>query len=257
MTGTPNRLLLVASELSSHQALADALGASNYRVETAKGGADAFALLESGAFDAVLSASVLPDLVIGALIAGILERGDAVVLILSERASEDDKAGLLDLGAADVIATPYSVDEVMARLRAALRPRWQPKGEASTIAFDELEIDHAATRVTLRGEVLVLRAKEYALLWALARRDGAVGAYRDLIVEVWGPGADVEVHILRVLIAKLRHKLREDKHSPRILLTEQGIGYRLARSGPDLGPQAQASSHGPMASSRGSWNRSV
>ena len=186
-------------------------------------------MLESEAFDAVLSESILPDLDIRALIGGIRERGDAVVLILSGAASDDDKAALLDLGAAGVISMPYSADEAVARLRAAIRARWRPRGHARTIVFDELEIDRAAKRVTLRGEALVLRGKEHALLWALTRRAGAVGAYRDLIDEVWGLGADVEVHILRVLVTKVRHKLGEDKHAPRILLTEQGVGYRLAR----------------------------
>jgi two-component system KDP operon response regulator KdpE len=166
------------------------------------------------------------------LIRQVREWSRTPILVLSARGLETDKVGALDLGADDYLTKPFGVPELLARLRVALR-----HGRAQAVAapehpqttIDQLVIDRDLRRVSLAGEAVSLTPIEYRLLTTLARAPGRVFTHCALIEAVWG-GDGVESHLVRVHMANLRRKLEQDSARPRYLLTEPGVGYRLADS---------------------------
>jgi two-component system KDP operon response regulator KdpE len=151
----------------------------------------------------------------------------APVLVLSARSTEQDKIGVLDAGADDYLTKPFSVGEMLARVRALLR---RVRGQAETSApqrFGELEVDLSLRRVMRRGEVVRLTPIEYRLFGVLLANAGKVMTHRQLLREVWGPAYSDSSHYLRIYVGHLRHKLEADPAQPRHFLTETGVGYRF------------------------------
>src|SRR5262249_51551872 len=152
------------------------------------------------------------------------------IIILSARDQERQKVAALDSGADDYLTKPFGTGELLARIRVALRHASRPAGtpESSRFADGDLVVDLAARRVFVKEEEVHITPLEYKLLTTLIRHAGKVLTHRFLLQEVWGPTHVQETHYLRVFMASLRRKIEEDPAQPRHLLTEPGVGYRLA-----------------------------
>lgn len=152
----------------------------------------------------------------------------APVLVLSARSTEYDKIGVLDAGADDYLTKPFSIGELLARVRALLRRgRGRPEGVAAQVVFGEVEVDFSLRQVLRRGEAVRLTPLEYRLLAALVTNAGKVMTHRQLLHEVWGHATGDNSHYLRIYVGHLRHKLENDPAQPRHFLTETGVGYRF------------------------------
>ena len=148
------------------------------------------------------------------------------IVVLSVRGEDADKIAALDAGADDYLTKPFSAGELLARIRVALRHAARPADEP-VISTGDLVVDVAHRAVTLNGREISLTPIEYTLLKTLALSAGKVLLHRHLLREVWGPGYDQDVNVLRVNISKLRHKIEVDPARPRYIITEPGVGYRL------------------------------
>jgi two-component system KDP operon response regulator KdpE len=150
------------------------------------------------------------------------------VIVLSARAQEEDKVAALDAGADDYLTKPFGVGELLARLRVALRHAMRSPEGMQVFESGALKVDLSARRVEAAGREVHLTPIEYRLLSVLVRHAGKVLTHRQLLKEVWGPSHIEHAHYLRIYMAQLRRKLEEDAAQPRFLLTEPGVGYRLA-----------------------------
>ena len=150
------------------------------------------------------------------------------VIVLTVRADEREKVALLDAGANDYVTKPFGIAELMARVRAALRVRSTPSPSAAD-RFDDgrLRVDLAQRSVHLQGTAVALTRKEFALLASLLERAGQLVPHAQLLRELWGPTHTEDVHYLRILVGKLRHKLGDEASAPRYILTEPGVGLRF------------------------------
>ena len=220
-------LLLVDDEQQILRALKPALAAAGYAVMTAETGNDALAHLAGEACDVVILDLGLPDMDGKAVIARIREWSEVPILVLSARDLEHEKIAALDQGADDFINKPFGVGELLARIRAALRGRERRFSANAIYRSGDLEVNFATRRVVLLGDEVRLTPREYDLLKTLARYGGRVVTHRQLITAIWGPTAQVDAQFVRVLVAQLRQKIEEEPSTPKILLTEPGIGYRL------------------------------
>ncbi|HKQ61960.1 MAG TPA: response regulator [Candidatus Polarisedimenticolaceae bacterium] len=171
----------------------------------------------------------LPDLDGLEFIRRLREWSPAPIIVLSARGTERDKVAALDAGADDYLTKPFGVDELLARLRVALRHRAvAAEGSAGAVfTTGELSVDLAGRIVRLAGREVHLTPTEFKLLALLVRHAGKVVTHRQLLIEVWGPSAATHTHYLRVQMHGLRHKLEETPARPRYLTTEPGVGYRL------------------------------
>ncbi|HEY1014549.1 MAG TPA: response regulator [Herpetosiphonaceae bacterium] len=152
------------------------------------------------------------------------------IIILSARGRDDDKIAALDAGADDYLTKPFSLGELLARLRVALRHAARAPGQSGEPDFrvGELRVDSIRRQVWVRDAEIHLTPTEYKLLTTLVQHAGKVVTHRQLLREVWGPGYDEEQQYVRVYMGQLRHKLEAEPARPRYLLTEPGVGYRLA-----------------------------
>ena len=171
----------------------------------------------------------LPDLDGTEVIRRIRSFSDVPIIVLSVRDRQSDKVDALDAGADDYVTKPFGVEEVLARLRAAVRRSQPGEGSPATLVFDGLEIDLGRRLVTAGGERVHLTKTEYALLEALATNPGKLLTHQWLLRRVWGVGYGEESHYLRVYVRALRRKLGDQASAPRLILTEPGVGLPLDR----------------------------
>jgi len=220
------RVLVVDDEPQIVRALAINLKARGYDVDTAVDGTAALTAAADRHPDVVLLDLGLPDLDGVEVIRGLRGWTRIPIIVLSARHSSTDKVAALDAGADDYVTKPFGMDELLARLRAAVR-RAVPADEEPVVVTDAFTVDLAAKRVSREDADVRLTPTEWHLLEVLVRNAGRLVSQRALLQEVWGPRYGTETNYLRVYMAQLRRKLERDPAHPRHLLTEAGMGYRF------------------------------
>jgi two-component system KDP operon response regulator KdpE len=229
MSAYKPRILVIDDEPQMHRFLGPALTAAGFEPLRANTGADGLKAIAASAPDAVVLDLGLPDMDGKDLLRAARAFYDGPVLVLSAREREAEKISTLDLGADDYVQKPFGVGELLARLRVALRHRLERVGAEPVVRAGALEID-LVRRLVSRGEETVrLTPKEYELLARLVEGDGKVLTHRQLLVAIWGPAHAEDLPYLRVLVGQLRQKLEAEPASPRLILTEPGVGYRFMR----------------------------
>ena len=221
-----SRILVVDDEPQILRALQTSLRGAGYDVVTATTGAEALTAAAVQPPDAVILDLVLPD-TRGTDVCRELRTWSTVpVIVLSVVGDEDEKVAALDAGADDYVTKPFGLDELLARLRAALR---RVDGATEPIVeVGELRVDLAAREVTFAGVPVQLTPHEFKLLGLLARNEGKLLTHKAILEEVWGHAYSAESHYLHVYVSQLRRKLEPEPSRPRYILTEPGAGYRLA-----------------------------
>jgi two-component system, OmpR family, KDP operon response regulator KdpE len=229
MSATSPRVLLVDDELPIRKFVGAALTNANFHVDEASTAQQALRLAAQQPPDVLILDLGLPDMDGQDVIRQLREWLTAPIIILSARDQDQEKITALDNGADDYLTKPFSTGELLARIRVALRHANRSGDDAKT-SFEcgELKVDLAARRVFLADAEVHLTPIEYKILLVLTRNAGKVLTHRHLLKEVWGPDQVHETHYLRVFMANLRRKLERDPARPRYLITEQGVGYRLA-----------------------------
>jgi two-component system, OmpR family, KDP operon response regulator KdpE len=203
------------------------LTAAGYHIIEAENAAEAMRLFGAEKPDLVILDLGLPDRNGLELIREMRKTSTVPILVLSARHDERSKVQALDLGADDYVSKPFGMDELMARLRAALRHAFQAQGELPVFISGDLTVDLVCRHVTRNGQETKLSPKEFDLLRYLVMHAGKVLTHRQLLREVWGPAHEEELQYLRVFIRGLRQKLEPDPTRPTHILTELGVGYRL------------------------------
>jgi two-component system KDP operon response regulator KdpE len=219
------RILVVDDEPQILRALRATLRGAGYEVETAATAGEALTKAAVYPPDAYILDLILPDGSGIDVCRELREWTQAPIVVLSAVGEEVEKVAALDAGADDYVTKPFGIDELLARLRAALRrtgPDLKP-----VITLGELEVDLEKKMVRLAGRRLQLTPTEFALLRLLASNSGKLMTHRAILRDVWGPGFGAESHYLHVYISQLRRKIEPDPARPRYLLTEPGAGYRL------------------------------
>jgi len=222
------RVLLVDDEAAIVRFLRPALEANDFEIISAGTVAEAVKRVAADSPDLVLLDLGLPDGDGKDVIRRAREWSDVPIIVLSAREREAEKIESLDLGADDYVNKPFNIGELMARMRTAVRHRMQRKAEVPVLRIGDLEIDAVRHRATRVGAELKLTPKEFELLSFLARHAGRVVTHRQILIAVWGPAHIEDTQYLRVYIGQLRHKIEAQPRDPRIILTEPGIGYRIA-----------------------------
>lgn len=220
------RVLVVEDEPQIVRALRINLKARGYEVDAASGGRAALDLAAHRHPDVVILDLGLPDMDGIEVIKGLRGWLSVPIIVLSARHASDEKVQVLDAGADDYVTKPFGMDELLARLRAAIR-RAAPAEEAAVISTASFTVDLAAKRVTRDGTDVRLTPTEWNVLEMLVRHPGRLVSQQQLLREVWGPTYETETNYLRVYLAQLRRKLEPDPARPRHLITEPGIGYRF------------------------------
>jgi two-component system KDP operon response regulator KdpE len=229
MTKPSPLLLLIEDELPILRFLRASLGEEGYRLVEAQSGEKALKLAVQQPPDLVILDLGLPDIDGQDVLRRLREWLHAPIIILSARDQEQQKVQALDNGADDYLTKPFSTEELLARLRVALRHAARHDGESESAVFTcgDLRLDFGLRRVFVKDKEIHLTPIEYKLLAVLVHNAGKVLTHRFLLKEVWGPGDVHETHYLRVFMANLRRKIEADPAQPQYLLTEQGVGYRL------------------------------
>jgi len=221
------RVLVVDDEPQIRRALGINLRARGYEVDLAETGEEALDLAARHHPDVVVLDLGLPGIGGVEVIEGLRGWSRVPVIVLSVRDAEADKVAALDAGADDFVTKPFGMDELLARLRAALR-RAAPAEEAAVVTTDAFVIDLAAKRVAgADGAEIRLTPTEWQIVEVLVRHAGKLVPQRQLLQEVWGPQYETETNYLRVFMAQIRRKLEADPSRPRHFLTEPGMGYRF------------------------------
>ena len=225
------KVVVIDDEDAICRALRINLTARDYEVATAADGAAGLAAIARERPDVVILDLGLPDMDGVDVINGVRGWTATPIIVLSAREQEAAKVAALDAGADDYVTKPFGMDELLARLRAAVR-RSASADDAPTISTEHFSIDLAAKKVRRAdGTDVRLTPTEWQLLEILARNRGRLVTQRQLLHDVWGPAYDTETNYLRVYIAQLRRKLEPDPTKPRHLLTEPGMGYRFESDG--------------------------
>jgi len=224
-------ILVIEDEVQMLRFLRPALQSHGFRIHEARTGEEGLREAATRAPDVVLLDLGLPDLDGIEVTRRLREWSQGPILVISARGREEDKVAALDAGADDYVTKPFGVGELLARLRVALRHASRVgDGESPRLMLGNLEIDLEKRRVVLRGEAVHLTPIEYRLLAELAKNAGKVMTHSQLLRQVWGPAYAHQSHYLRVYMAQLRRKLEADPAQPQRLITEPGLGYRLAES---------------------------
>ena len=226
MTGDAAVILIVEDEPPIRRLLRTTLGAHDYRTQEAATGGEALTALRHYRPDLVLLDLGLPDIDGLELLGKIRAVAPVPIVVLSSRGDEAAKVTALDAGADDYVTKPFGADELMARIRAALRHRLQQQGAERIFASDDLSVDLVRRLVKRGGEDVKLSPKEYDILEQLVIHAGKVLTHKHLLREVWRDES-VDPQYLRVYVRQLRQKIEADPASPQHVLTEPGVGYRL------------------------------
>ncbi len=223
------RVLVVEDDREIRSMMQSSLAVEGFAVQTAVSVSEAGALLEHDLPDIMVLDLGLPDGDGMTLVQAVRKRHNLPILVVSARHQEAQKIQLLDAGADDYLTKPFSVGELLARIRVALRHRGTSLAAAVTLhELEDLRIDLAERLVQSRGQILRLTPTEFKLLACLVRNAGRVVTHRQLLTDVWGAEFTEHTHYLRLYMGQLRAKIEVDPAEPRHLLTETGIGYRLA-----------------------------
>jgi two-component system, OmpR family, KDP operon response regulator KdpE len=221
------RVLVIDDEPSILRALRINLTARNYEVSTASDGASGLAAVSRERPDVLILDLGLPDMDGTEVIYGVRGWTSTPIIVLSVWDQEQQKVAALDAGADDYVTKPFGMDELLARLRAAVR-RSAPAPDEPVVTTPDFTVDLAAKRVTRDGDGDIrLTPTEWQLLEILVRNRGRLVTQRQLLQEVWGPAYESESNYLRVYVAQLRRKLEPEPSRPRYLLTDPGMGYRF------------------------------
>jgi two-component system, OmpR family, KDP operon response regulator KdpE len=223
-------VVLIEDEPQIRRFLRATLTGQGYRLFEATTGADGLVEVGSRQPDVVIIDLGLPDMDGIEVIRRLREWTTVPIIVLSARGQERDKVTALDAGADDYVSKPFGAGELIARIRVALRHAAGASHEADEAAFKvgELQVDLLRRQVVLGGAEVRLTPTEYKLLTTLVRHAGKVVTHGQLLREVWGPAHTDQAHYVRIYMAHLRHKLEAEPARPRYLLTEPGVGYRLA-----------------------------
>ncbi len=223
------RVLVIDDEPEIGRAVRMGLTGANFAVEWAATGSEGMEKVAQWHPDVVLLDLSLPDMDGQDVCRELRAWTQVPIIVLSVRGGDADKVTALESGADDYLTKPFSMGELLARVRVALRHAAQAGGATSTARFrsDGLEMDFERRKVSVNGVEVHLTPTEYEVLKYLAMNSGKVVTHRVLLHAVWGPAYDAESHYLRVFINQLRRKIEPDPSRPRYLLTEPGIGYRL------------------------------
>lgn len=221
-------ILVIDDEPQILRAMRTILGQHNYRIITASTGAEGLALATASMPEVIILDLGLPDMEGVEVCAQLRTWTLTPIIVLSVRDSDTDKVSALDRGADDYLTKPFSVDELLARVRVALRHRSLVQGSKTAIVqAGDVAIDLANHIVTRKGEDIKLSATEFKLLAYLASNTGKVLTYRAILANVWGYAEANQMEDLRVYILQLRRKLEENSRKPRLIITETGVGYRF------------------------------
>jgi two-component system KDP operon response regulator KdpE len=220
-------VLIIDDEVQIRRLLRVTLEAGGYRVLEAASGEEGLAEAAQRNPDVIILDLGLPGMDGLSVLKRLREWSRAPVLVLSVQEGESDKVSALDNGADDYMTKPFSTAELLARLRVVQRHA-QPEADNAVFRSGPLEMDLAARRVLVKGREIKMTPTEYSFLRLLARHAGKVVTHRQILKEVWGPAYGEQTHYLRVYVAHLRDKIEADPTRPELLLTEPGVGYRLA-----------------------------
>ena len=227
-----SRVLVVDDEPQLLRAMAINLRARGYDVDLAPTGELALDLAAKRHPDVVVLDLGLPGIDGVDVIRGLRGWSTVPIVVLSARDAESSKVAALDAGADDYVTKPFGMDELLARLRAALR-RAAPADEQPTVVTDDFVIDLAAKRVTRGDDEVRLTPTEWHLVEVLVRNEGKLVTQRQLLEEVWGPMHERDTNYLRVFMAQVRRKLEPEPSRPHYFITEPGMGYRFELAAPD------------------------
>lgn len=227
-SGQALRVLVVEDEAPIRRFLGIILGSAGMTVEEAARGREGIERAATSAPDVVILDLGLPDMDGKAVVAAIREWSQVPILILSVRDGEGEKIAALDAGADDYVTKPFAAGELLARLRALTRGRRPIGTELPVVVVGGLSVDLARRLVSVDGREVKLTRKEYDVLALLARHQGRLVGHRQLLATVWGQAHVADTHYLRIAVGHIRDKLGDDAADPRFILTEPGVGYRLA-----------------------------
>jgi len=227
---TSAKILIVDDEPQIRRVLLTTLTSHGYTVAESKSGDDALEELRKGRPDLILLDVNMPGRSGLETCREIRSSSDVPIIMLTVRSSEKDKVQALDAGADDYVVKPFSSEELMARIRAALR-RAAPAESLPPFVSADLKIDFEKRTVLVKGQLVRLTPKEFELLRHLVANNGKAQGHRRLLQAVWGPDYGEETEYLRVFINQLRKKIEPDPHNPRYIHTEPWVGYRF--EGPD------------------------
>jgi two-component system, OmpR family, KDP operon response regulator KdpE len=225
------RALVVDDEPAILRLLKPVLEANNYQFTSAATVAESIKRIAADSPEIVVLDLGLPDGDGKDVIRQVRSWSDVPIVILSARDREAEKIEALDLGADDFVNKPFGVGELLARMRTALRHRMERIAETPVLRTADLEIDNVRHSVMRAGVEVRLTPKEFELLSFLARHAGKVVTHRQILTAIWGPAHAADTQYLRVYIGQIRQKIENDPGDPRIIITEPGIGYRIAEIG--------------------------
>ncbi|EJU11774.1 response regulator transcription factor [Novosphingobium resinovorum] len=224
---TRHKVLIVDDESHIRRLIQTALGRADYATVEAGNARETMERLREERPDLVLLDLGLPDRDGLELVPLIKKETDATLIIVSARDATDEKVAALDLGADDYLTKPFDTDELLARLRVALRHRMARGGGVSAVTAGDVSIDLMERRITKAGREVHLTPKEYAVVAQLAQHPGRVITHHQIMMQVWPSENERHVEYLRVLVRSLRQKLEDDPQRPQIIGNEIGVGYRL------------------------------
>lgn len=230
MTDAKPAVLVVDDEERLRRFLRTGFELEGFTVQEASGGDEAIKTAALKPFDLIVLDLGLPDMDGYKVAERIRSWSQVPIFVLSVRKNEEEKVRLFDLGIDDYVVKPFAMGEFLARARAAVRRHSRTLQGDPLVVSGPLSVDLAARSVMFNGNRIQLSPKEYRLLQVLAQHQGSVVTHQQLLKEVWGVSRVSDSHYLRIFIRKLRQKIEPDPAKPRILLTELGVGYRLAQN---------------------------